>query len=180
MAIDTGEGVRPETTAESLAKLRPAFAADGTITAGSTSQISDGACAVVLASRSEVEELGLQWLAEIGAHGVVAGPDSTRQSQPTNATPQALHREGLQADDLDLVDFNKAGGAIAPGHPLGASGARLVRYLAFELHCRRWWDRRGGAVRRRWPSRCAVVLPLVITGGAPVARTARLTEGEVS
>jgi acetyl-CoA C-acetyltransferase len=162
LLIDSDEGVRPETTAESLAKLRPAFAADGGVTAGSASQISDGACAVVVTSRTKAEELGLEWLAEIGAHGVVAGPDSTLQSQPANATLQALRREGLQVGDLDLAEINEAfaavavqsmrdlkidedkvnvdGGAIAMGHPLGMSGARLVLHLALEL------KRRGGGV----------------------------------
>ena len=162
LLIDSDEGVRPETTVESLAKLRPAFAADGSVTAGSASQISDGACAVVVTSRTKAEELGLEWLAEIGAHGVVAGPDSTLQSQPANATLQALRREGLQVGDLDLAEINEAfaavavqsmrdlkidedkvnvdGGAIAMGHPLGMSGARLVLHLALEL------KRRGGGV----------------------------------
>jgi acetyl-CoA C-acetyltransferase len=162
LLIDSDEGVRPETTVESLGKLRPAFAADGSVTAGSASQISDGACAVVVTSRTKAEELGLEWLAEIGAHGVVAGPDSTLQSQPANATLQALRREGLQVGDLDLAEINEAfaavavqsmrdlkidedkvnvdGGAIAMGHPLGMSGARLVLHLALEL------KRRGGGV----------------------------------
>ncbi len=162
LLIDSDEGVRPETTVESLGKLRPAFAADGSVTAGSASQISDGGCAVVVTSRTKAEELGLEWLAEIGAHGVVAGPDSTLQSQPANATLQALRREGLQVGDLDLAEINEAfaavavqsmrdlkidedkvnvdGGAIAMGHPLGMSGARLVLHLALEL------KRRGGGV----------------------------------
>jgi len=162
LLIDSDEGVRPETTVESLGKLRPAFAADGSVTAGSASQISDGACAVVVTSRTKAEELGLEWLAEIGAHGVVAGPDSTLQSQPANATLQALRREGLQVGDLDLAEINEAfaavavqsmrdlkidedkvnvdGGAIAMGHPLGMSGARLALHLALEL------KRRGGGV----------------------------------
>ncbi|HWY00397.1 MAG TPA: acetyl-CoA C-acetyltransferase [Mycobacterium sp.] len=162
LLIDSDEGVRPETTVESLGKLRPAFAADGTVTAASASQISDGACAVVVTSRTKAEELGLEWLAEIGAHGVVAGPDSTLQSQPANATLQALRREGLQVGDLDLAEINEAfaavavqsmrdlkidedkvnvdGGAIAMGHPLGMSGARLVLHLALEL------KRRGGGL----------------------------------
>jgi acetyl-CoA C-acetyltransferase len=162
LLVDIDEGVRPETTAESLGKLRPAFAADGTVTAASASQISDGGCAVVVTSRAKAEELGLEWLAEIGAHGVVAGPDSTLQSQPANATLQALRREGLQVGDLDLAEINEAfaavavqsmrdlkidedkvnvdGGAIAMGHPLGMSGARLVLHLALEL------KRRGGGL----------------------------------
>jgi acetyl-CoA C-acetyltransferase len=154
------EGIRPDTTAEALAKLRPAFAKDGTITAGSSSQISDGACAVVVMSKAKAEELGLSWLAEIGAHGNVAGPDNSLQSQPANAIRHALSKEGLTVDDLDLVEINEAfaavalqsmkelgldpekvspnGGAIALGHPIGMSGARLVFHLALEL------KRRGG------------------------------------
>jgi acetyl-CoA C-acetyltransferase len=156
------EGIRPETTAESLAKLRPAFAADGTITAGSASQISDGAAAVVVMSKAKAEELGLAWIAEIGAHGNVAGPDNSLQSQPSNAIRHALGKEGIGVEDLDLVEINEAfaavaaqsvkdlgigfdkvnvnGGAIALGHPIGMSGARLVLHLALEL------QRRGGGV----------------------------------
>ncbi|GGX55501.1 acetyl-CoA C-acetyltransferase [Streptomyces minutiscleroticus] len=156
------EGIRAETTAESLAKLRPAFAKDGTITAGSSSQISDGAAAVVVMSRARAEELGLEWIAEIGAHGNVAGPDNSLQSQPSNAIRHALSKEGLDVADLDLIEINEAfaavavqsmkdlgvtsekvnvnGGAIALGHPIGMSGARLVLHLALELR------RRGGGV----------------------------------
>jgi acetyl-CoA C-acetyltransferase len=156
------EGVRADTTPDTLAKLRPAFAADGTITAGSSSQISDGGAAVVVMSRAKAEELGLDWLAEIGAHGVVAGPDASLQSQPANAIRAALAKESLSVDDLDLVEINEAfasvgiqstrelgvdpekvnvnGGAIAMGHPIGMSGARLVLHLALELR------RRGGGV----------------------------------
>jgi acetyl-CoA C-acetyltransferase len=158
--VTTDEGVRGDTTAESLGKLRPAFSKDGTITAGSSSQISDGAAAVVVMSRAKAEELGLEWLAEIGAHGQVAGPDSTLQLQPANATAKALEKEGISVDDVDLVEFNEAfaavgissarelgipdekvnvnGGAIALGHPVGMSGARIVLHLALEL------KRRGG------------------------------------
>ncbi|HEX2418620.1 MAG TPA: acetyl-CoA C-acetyltransferase [Micromonosporaceae bacterium] len=158
----TDEGVRSDTTAEALGRLRPAFSKDGTITAGSASQISDGGCAVVVMSRAKAEELGLSWIAEIGAHGVVAGPDSTLQSQPSNAIAKALAREGLTVEDLDLVEINEAfasvavqsmkdlgisdekvnvnGGAIAMGHPIGMSGARLVLHLMMELR------RRGGGV----------------------------------
>ncbi len=160
--VSQDEGVRGDATAESLGGLRPAFAKDGTITAGSASQISDGACAVVVMSRARAEELGLDWLAEIGAHGMVAGPDSTLQLQPANATAQACAKEGIAPSDLDLVEFNEAfaavgiasarelgladdkvnvnGGAIALGHPVGMSGARLVLHLALEL------KRRGGGV----------------------------------
>ncbi|MFI1458228.1 acetyl-CoA C-acetyltransferase [Streptomyces roseus] len=154
------EGIRPETTVESLGKLRPAFAQDGTITAGTSSQISDGAAAVVVMSKAKAEELGLEWIAEIGAHGNVAGPDNSLQSQPSNAILHALQKEGLQVSDLDLIEINEAfaavavqsmkdlgvtpervnvnGGAIALGHPIGMSGARVVLHLALEL------ARRGG------------------------------------
>jgi acetyl-CoA C-acetyltransferase len=156
------EGVRADTTAESLGALRPAFRKDGTITAGSASQISDGACAVVVMRRSKAEELGLSWLAEIGAHGVVAGPDSTLQSQPARAIATACAKEGISPSDLDLMEINEAfaavglasakelgvdldrvnvnGGAIAMGHPIGMSGARITLHLAREL------KRRGGGV----------------------------------
>jgi acetyl-CoA C-acetyltransferase len=156
------EGIRAETTAESLGKLRPAFAKDGTITAGSSSQISDGAAAVVVMSKAKAQELGLEWIAEIGAHGNVAGPDNSLQSQPSNAILHALKKEGLEVSDLDLIEINEAfaavavqsmkdlgvstekvnvnGGAIALGHPIGMSGARLVLHLALEL------KRRGGGV----------------------------------
>ncbi|MGI5470931.1 acetyl-CoA C-acetyltransferase [Streptomyces sp. CA-132043] len=156
------EGIRGETTAESLGKLRPAFAKDGTITAGSASQISDGAAAVVVMSKARAEQLGLEWIAEIGAHGNVAGPDNSLQSQPSNAIEHALGKEGLEVADLDLIEINEAfaavavqsmkdlgvspekvnvnGGAIALGHPIGMSGARIVLHLALELR------RRGGGV----------------------------------
>ncbi|RFU84275.1 acetyl-CoA C-acetyltransferase [Streptomyces triticagri] len=156
------EGIRAETTAESLGKLRPAFAKDGTITAGTASQISDGAAAVVVMSKAKAIELGLDWIAEIGAHGNVAGPDNSLQSQPSNAIQHALKKEGISVGDLDLIEINEAfaavavqsmkdlgvtpekvnvnGGAIALGHPIGMSGARLVLHLALEL------KRRGGGV----------------------------------
>lgn len=154
------EGIRAESTVETLGKLRPAFGADGTITAGTASQISDGAAAVVVMSRAKAEELGLEWIAEIGAHGNVAGPDNSLQSQPSNAILHALDKEGADVADLDLIEINEAfaavahqsmkdlgvtpekvnvnGGAIALGHPIGMSGARLVLHLALEL------GRRGG------------------------------------
>ncbi len=160
--FSTDEGVRPDTTAESLGKLRPAFAADGTITAGSASQISDGAAAVVVMSKAKAEELGLPWIAEIGAHGVVAGPDASLHEQPSNAIKAACAKEGISPADLDLVEINEAfaavgivssrqlgisedkvnvnGGAIALGHPIGMSGARIALHLALEL------QRRGGGV----------------------------------
>ncbi|MEU8515796.1 acetyl-CoA C-acetyltransferase [Kitasatospora sp. NPDC048722] len=156
------EGIRADTTVEGLGKLRPAFAKDGTITAGSASQISDGAAAVVVMSKAKAEELGLTWIAEIGAHGNVAGPDNSLQSQPSNAIKHALAKDGLTVADLDLIEINEAfaavahqsmkdlgvssdivnvnGGAIALGHPIGMSGARVVLHLALEL------QRRGGGV----------------------------------
>ncbi|MFP5334604.1 MAG: acetyl-CoA C-acetyltransferase [Actinomycetes bacterium] len=156
------EGIREDTTVESLGRLKPAFRSDGTITAGSASQISDGAAAVVVMSKAKAEELGLTWLAEIGAHGVVAGPDSTLQSQPSRAIEAACAKEGIAPSDLDLVEINEAfaavglastkelgldpekvnvnGGAIALGHPIGMSGARITLHLALEL------KRRGGGV----------------------------------
>ncbi|GAA1242803.1 acetyl-CoA C-acetyltransferase [Prauserella halophila] len=162
VVFDTDEGVRGDTTAESLGKLRPAFAADGTITAGTASQISDGAAAVVVASPEMAEKLGLTPLAEIGAHGVVAGPDASLHEQPSNAVNAALGKAGLEASALDLVEINEAfaavglvstdklgldpeivnvdGGAIALGHPIGASGARLAVHLVHELR------RRGGGL----------------------------------
>ena len=149
------EGIRANTTAESLAGLKPAFRTDGTITAGSASQISDGACAVVVMSKAKAEELGLEWLCEIGAHGVVAGPDSTLQSQPANAIKKAIAKEGITVEQLDVVEINEAfaavglastrelgidaakvnvnGGAIAIGHPIGMSGARIALHAALEL-----------------------------------------------
>ncbi|MCO1579931.1 acetyl-CoA C-acetyltransferase [Crossiella sp. SN42] len=164
--FSTDEGVRADTTVDTLGKLRPAFASDGTITAGSASQISDGAAAVVVMSKAKAEELGLTWLAEIGAHGVVAGPDASLHEQPSNAIKAACAKEGIDPSALDLIEINEAfaavgvvsarqlgldeaaadakvnvnGGAIALGHPIGMSGARVVLHLALEL------QRRGGGV----------------------------------
>jgi len=160
VVFDTDEGVRGDTTVESLARLRPAFTPDGTITAGTASQISDGAAAVVVMSRAKADELGVPVLAEIGAHGNVAGPDNSLQSQPSNAIKHALGKAGMTVADLDLIEINEAfaavgiqsmrdlgvgpekvnvnGGAIALGHPIGMSGARLALHLALELR------RRGG------------------------------------
>jgi acetyl-CoA C-acetyltransferase len=162
IVVSEDEGIRPDTTAEVLAKLKPAFTPSGTITAGSSSPISDGAAAVVVMSRDRAEELGLTWLAEIGAHGNVAGPDNSLQAQPANAIKQALAKQGATASDLDLIEINEAfaavglhstaelgvdpekvnvnGGAIALGHPIGMSGARLALTLALELR------RRGGGL----------------------------------
>ena len=162
LVVDSDEGVRGDTTAETLARLRPAFAKDGTITAGSSSQISDGACAVVVMSKEKAQQLGLDWLAEIGAHAVVAGPDSSLQLQPANAIRQACAKEGIGVDALDLLEINEAfaavglasardlgvdlervnvnGGSVALGHPIGMSGARVVLHVALEL------ARRGGGI----------------------------------
>ena len=160
--IRDDEGIRADTTVEVLAKLKPAFGADGTITAGSSSPISDGACAVVVMSRAAAERHGATVLAEIGAYGTVAGPDNALHSQPSNAIRTALGKAGLDVSALDLVEINEAfaavgiqsmrdlgigpeivnvnGGAIALGHPIGMSGARLALHLALELR------RRGGGL----------------------------------
>ncbi|GAA2039926.1 acetyl-CoA C-acetyltransferase [Agromyces tropicus] len=155
VVVSVDEGVRPDSTPETLAKLRPAFAEGGAITAGNSSPISDGAAAVVVASRAWAEERGLPWLALVGASGQVAGPDNSLHSQPSNAIAAALDRAGWESGDLDLVEINEAfaavslqsmkdlsldpetvnvhGGAIALGHPIGASGARLALHAALEL-----------------------------------------------
>jgi acetyl-CoA C-acetyltransferase len=162
VVVDRDEGIRADTTAESLARLKPSFRPDGTITAGSASQLSDGAAAVVVMSEAKAAELGVAPRATVGAHGVVAGPDSTLQSQPARAIQAACAKEGIDPAGLDLVEINEAfaavgiastrelgldpervnvnGGAIALGHPIGMSGARLVLHLALEL------GRRGGGV----------------------------------
>jgi acetyl-CoA C-acetyltransferase len=162
LTVTEDEGIRPGTTAQSLAKLRPAFARDGTITAGTASQISDGAAAVVVMSAEAAERAGATVLAEIGAHGNVAGPDNSLHSQPSRAIAQALAKAGLTVADLDLIEINEAfaivaiqsmrdlgvgpdvvnvnGGAIAIGHPVGASGARIALHLCCEL------GRRGGGL----------------------------------
>ena len=162
MIVDVDEGVRPDATPESLGTLRPAFKSDGTITAGSSSPISDGAAAVVVMSRAKAEELGLTWLAEIVAHGTVAGPDTSLHAQPANAIKRALDKAGRTVADLDLIEINEAfsqvviqsmrelkvnedivnvnGGAIALGHPIGMSGTRIVLAVALEL------KRRGGGI----------------------------------
>lgn len=155
LTVDTDQGIRPEATAESLGKLRPAFAADGTITAGNSSPLSDGACALVLASRQWAEKNGLTWWAVVGASGQVAGPDNSLHSQPSQAIRCAVLKAGWDVADLDFVEINEAfaavslqsladldyplertnihGGAIALGHPIGASGARLALSAALEL-----------------------------------------------
>jgi acetyl-CoA C-acetyltransferase len=162
IVFQSDEGIRGDTTAESLAKLRPAFGADGTITAGTSSQISDGAAALIVTSRAKAAELGATVLAEVGAFGTVAGPDNSLHHQPSNAIKKALGKAGLDVGALDLLEVNEAfaavgitairelgvspeivnvnGGAIAIGHPLGASGARIALTLIYELR------RRGGGL----------------------------------
>ena len=155
VTVSADEGVRPETTLETLARLRPAFAEGGSITAGNSSQISDGAAAVVLTTRERAEAEGWTVLAGIGASGQTAGPDNSLQAQPADAIARALEKQGLSATDLDFLEINEAfgavvahsqkvldvsddivnihGGGIAIGHPIGASGARLVVHAAHEL-----------------------------------------------
>lgn len=160
LTISADEGVRAETTVETLAGLRAAFSEGGTITAGNSSQISDGAAAVVLTTRAHADERGWKVLAVVGAAGQVAGPDNSLHEQPARAIEQALERQGLAASALDIVEINEAfgavvarsqaqlglsdnvvnpdGGGIALGHPIGASGCRLVVHAVHEL------VRRGG------------------------------------
>ncbi|MFC7849880.1 acetyl-CoA C-acetyltransferase [Arthrobacter sp. NPDC057388] len=155
LVVSTDEGVRPDATVESLAGLRAAFVTDGTITAGNSSPLSDGASALVLTSRKFAEENGLEYLAVVGKPGQVAGPDNSLHSQPSNAILKALERAGWSTADLDFIEINEAfgsvavqslkdldypleqtnihGGAIALGHPIGASGARLALHAAHEL-----------------------------------------------
>lgn len=153
--FSSDEGVRSEVSLETLARLKPAFSPSGTITAGSASQISDGAAAVVVMSKEKAIELGIDWLAEIGSHGMVAGPDASLHEQPSNAIRQAARKEGIGVEQFDFIEINEAfaaigivssdalglnpsqvnihGGAIAVGHPLGMSGARLALHIALEL-----------------------------------------------
>ena len=160
LVVDTDEGVRPETTAESLGKLRPAFDKSGTITAGNASQISDGGAAVIVMSKAKAEELGLSPLGELVSYGQVAGPGPSLLHQPSHATSVALDKAGLKVSDIDLFEINEAfaavgcasasdlgidddvvnvnGGAIALGHPVGMSGTRLALTALLELR------RRGG------------------------------------
>ncbi|MGW9626875.1 acetyl-CoA C-acetyltransferase [Microbacterium sp. NPDC055521] len=155
VTLTKDEGVRADTTVESLAGLRPAFAEGGTITAGNASQISDGAAAVIVTTRENADTQGWPVLAVIGANGQTAGPDNSLQAQPARAIERALEKQGISADQLDIVEINEAfgavvarsqqelglsseivnvhGGGIAVGHPIGASGARLVVHLAHEL-----------------------------------------------
>lgn len=155
VVLTKDEGIRPDTTVESLAGLRPAFAEGGSITAGNSSQISDGASAVVLTTRAHADEKGWPVLAVVGASGQVAGPDNSLHAQPARAIEQALAKQGISAGDLDIVEINEAfgavvarsqhelglsdevvnphGGGIAIGHPIGASGNRLVVHAVHEL-----------------------------------------------
>jgi acetyl-CoA C-acetyltransferase len=160
--VEEDEGVRPGTTSDTLGALRPAFEADGTITAGNASQISDGAAAMIITSRERAEALGAEPLAELVGFGMVAGPDTSLLTQPSRAIRRALDKSGLQLADVDLFELNEAfaavglasmrdlgigddvvnvnGGAIALGHPIGMSGARIAITLINELR------RRGGGL----------------------------------
>ena len=160
VTVDTDEGIRPETTTESLARLKPAFSGSGSISAGNASQISDGAAAVIVTSRAVAERLGVQPLGEFISYGQVAGPTPSLLHQPANAINKALARAGISIHDVDLIEMNEAfaavalasmdalrvpedkvnvnGGAIALGHPLGMSGTRLALTALYEL------KRRGG------------------------------------
>jgi len=160
--VTADEGVRPDTTLESLGKLRPAFVPDGTVTAGNASQLSDGAAAMVMMSRAKADELGIEPLAEVVGYGMVAGPDVSLLHQPSRAIKKALDRADLAVSDVDLFELNEAfaavgvasmrdlgisddvvnvnGGAIAMGHPVGMSGTRIVGTLMNELR------RRGGGL----------------------------------
>jgi len=160
--VDTDEGVRPGTTAESLGALKPAFDKEGTITAGNASQISDGGAAVVVTSKARADALGVTPLGEVVSYGQVAGPDASLLLQPAHATVQALDKVGKRPADVDLFEINEAfavvglasmaelgitdevtnvnGGAIALGHPIGMSGTRLALTMLHELR------RRGGGL----------------------------------
>jgi acetyl-CoA C-acetyltransferase len=160
VVVDTDEGVRPGTTTDTLSKLKGAFEADGTITAGNASQISDGGGAVVVMSKAKAEQLGVTPLGEVVSYGQVAGPDPSLLTQPSRSSQQALDKAGLKVSDVDLFEFNEAfaavglasmadlgitdeitnvnGGAIALGHPIGMSGTRLALTILHELR------RRGG------------------------------------
>ena len=162
IVVDTDEGVRPGTTAESLGALKPAFDKEGTITAGNASQISDGGAAVIVTSRAKADSLGVTPLGEVLGYGQVAGPDASLLVQPANATKKALAKAGKSVGDVDLFEINEAfavvglasmadlgisdeitnvnGGAVALGHPIGMSGTRLALTAAQEL------KRRGGGV----------------------------------
>ncbi|MDQ0725682.1 acetyl-CoA C-acetyltransferase [Microbacterium sp. W4I20] len=153
--VTRDEGVRPESTVETLAGLRAAFAEGGSITAGNSSPISDGASAVIVTTRGTAQSKGWPVLVTVGASGQTAGPDNSLQAQPARAIEQACAKQGISPADLDLVEINEAfgavvarsqtelgldseivnihGGGIAIGHPIGASGNRLVVHVAHEL-----------------------------------------------
>ncbi|MFJ4997277.1 acetyl-CoA C-acetyltransferase [Microbacterium sp. NPDC088619] len=155
LLVTADEGIRPDTTVESLAGLRPAFAEGGSITAGNSSQISDGASAVVVTTRATAATRGWPVLVTVGASGQTAGPDNSLQAQPARAIERACEKQGITPADLDVVEINEAfgavvarsqvelglssdvvnihGGGIAIGHPIGASGTRLVVHVAHEL-----------------------------------------------
>jgi acetyl-CoA C-acetyltransferase len=159
LLVDTDEGVRPETTAESLGKLRPAFDKNGTITAGNASQISDGGAAVIVMSADKAKELGISPLGQIVSYGMVAGPDTSLLTQPSRAIAKAAARANLDLSAIDLFEINEAfaavglasaddlgipegkinvnGGAIALGHPVGMSGTRVALTALLELRRRR-------------------------------------------
>ena len=161
------EGIRPETTPEALAGLQPAFRADGTVTAGNASQISDGGCAVLVMSAEKAQELGVAPLAEIVAYGMSSDRYPSLHTVPAMALERALKKAGLAASDLGLIEINEAfaavpihsarmlgadedivnvnGGAVALGHPIGASGARIVLTLVMEMR-RRDLDLGGAAI----------------------------------
>jgi acetyl-CoA C-acetyltransferase len=162
LVVKEDEGVRGDTTTESLGALRPAFDKAGNITAGNASQISDGGAAVIVMSAAKAAELGITPLAEIAGYGQVAGPDPSLLTQPSRAILKALEKAGKSVDDVDLFELNEAfaavgiasmkelgvtddkvnvnGGAIALGHPVGMSGTRVALTLALEL------KRRGGGL----------------------------------
>jgi acetyl-CoA C-acetyltransferase len=165
--VERDEGIRPDTTAEALARLRPAFTEGGTITAGNASQVSDGACAVVVTTRERAERLGVTPLAEVVSHGMSAAGFAHLHTVPAIALEHALKRAGLAVPDLGLLEVNEAfaavalnvtrvlgfdealvnvnGGAVALGHPIGASGARITLTLAMEMR-RRGVDLGGAAI----------------------------------
>ena len=167
VVVARDEGIRADTTADALSKLPPAFTPDGTVTAGNASQISDGACVVVVASGSAVERLSLEPIAEIVAYGMSADRFASLHTVPAIAMERALKKAGLATSDLDLVEINEAfagvasyasklldldeeivnvnGGAVARGHPIGASGVRIVLTLALEMR-RRGVDLGGAAI----------------------------------
>jgi acetyl-CoA C-acetyltransferase len=167
LVVDTDEGVRPGTTAESLGALRPAFDKNGSITAGNSSQISDGGCAVIVMSADKAKELGVAPLGQVVGYGMVAGPDNSLLTQPSRAILKAAERAGTDLGGIDLFEINEAfaavglasmddlgldenlvnvnGGAIALGHPVGMSGTRVALTALLEL-------------RRRGASTAAVAL----------------------